>query len=224
MKPTYVQRLRIIFRKFGPTRFIGHLDVARTWERALNRAHIPMAYSQGFNQRPLMQVAAPLPLGYTSDCEIIDIWVKELLEPSELGAQIMQTMAPGIEIVSVEAVRIKQPSLQTLTREASYYVRLPFETLSSAELQQKATELLAQPEIIRQRRGKKYKGKTYDLRPLIIALAVQPDSAEPSMTMQLHLATGKSGRPDEVLASMGFDALDARIHRTAIVLAPDEGA
>src|SRR4051794_17382356 len=57
------QRLRIIFGKLGSQKYIGHLDLAKTWERILRRAQISLAYSQGFNARPKMQLAAALPLG-----------------------------------------------------------------------------------------------------------------------------------------------------------------
>jgi radical SAM-linked protein len=75
MKANYVQRLRLVFAKDGPARFIGHLDLARTLERMLNRAQIPLAYTQGYNPRPRMQLATALPLGFTSECEIADIWL-----------------------------------------------------------------------------------------------------------------------------------------------------
>lgn len=219
MQANYVQRLRIIFAKEGPTRYIGHLDLARTWERALNRANIPIAYTQGYNQRPRMQVAAPLPLGYTSSCELIDLWLREALEPAEAQRQIMSRMAPGIRVVSVEAVDLRQPALQTLTRTATYTVRFPFDALTIDQLQERVATLQARPEIMRPRRGKKNRGKTFDLKPLIIDLRVREKEGEPELWAHLHLATGRTGRPDDVVAELGLDPLDVRIHRESIVVA-----
>jgi radical SAM-linked protein len=225
MQADYVQRLRITFSKFGPTRYIGHLDLARTWERALNRAKIPMSYSQGFNSRPRMQLAAPLPLGYTSECEIVDLWLKEALEPATAAEQIMATMAPGIAITAIEAVPLSASALQTLTLEATYVATLPFEAVDSAELQRRVTDLLSQDAVIRPRRGRKYRGKTYDLRPLIIALTVIIDEeGQPALHMRLHLSSGKTGRPDELLDALGFDPLEARIHRQTLLLASEDSA
>ncbi|MFN2224368.1 MAG: TIGR03936 family radical SAM-associated protein, partial [Candidatus Promineifilaceae bacterium] len=65
MQANYVQRLRLQFAKVGPTRFIGHLDLAKALERSLNRAQNPLAYTQGYNPRPRMEFAAPLPVDLT---------------------------------------------------------------------------------------------------------------------------------------------------------------
>ncbi|MCA9981214.1 MAG: TIGR03936 family radical SAM-associated protein, partial [Anaerolineales bacterium] len=99
---TYVQRLRVTFSKTGPTRFISHLDIARTWERALNRAKIPVTYSQGFNPRPKMQFATATPLGMTSECELMDVWLDEALDTAVAHEMMMQRMAPGIEVLAVQ--------------------------------------------------------------------------------------------------------------------------
>ena len=71
MERTYVQRIRVVFSKVGATRYISHLDVARTWERILNRAKVPVDYSHGFNKRPKMQFATATALGTTSLCEVV---------------------------------------------------------------------------------------------------------------------------------------------------------
>ena len=57
------QRLRIRYAKRGTARFTSHRDFARAFERALNRAHIPMAYSSGFSPHPRISYACLL---YTS--------------------------------------------------------------------------------------------------------------------------------------------------------------
>lgn len=222
MQAEYVQRLRINYSKIGPTRFISHLDLARAWERTLNRAHIPMAYSQGFNRRPRLQMAAPLPLGYTSDCELVDIWLKEEMTPEQVAAQLTPTMPPGIVLNGIAEVALKQAALQTLTREATYRVTLPFAEVDSAEIAHRIDALLARQQVLRQRRGKKYRGKQYNLRPLILDLApAPPEDDAPVLTMRLQLSEGKAGRPDEVLAAIDLDPLAARVHRTSLTLADD---
>src|SRR5512138_1667680 len=61
-QPLTQQRIRIRFGQDGPLRYVGHHDLARTWERILRRARAPLEYSQGFNPRPRMQFAAALPI------------------------------------------------------------------------------------------------------------------------------------------------------------------
>jgi len=73
------QRLRITFAKGETLKYISHLDLARAWERALRRAGVPLAYSQGFNPRPKMAFAAALPVGYTATAEMVDILLEKPL-------------------------------------------------------------------------------------------------------------------------------------------------
>ena len=63
----------LVFYKGGLLRFVGHLDVMRTLQRALRRAEIPLCYSQGFNPHPLMGFASPLALGCTGEQELMEI-------------------------------------------------------------------------------------------------------------------------------------------------------
>lgn len=214
MNANYVQRLRLTFRKTGATRYIGHLDLARTLERSLNRAKIPIAYTQGFNQRPRMAMAAALPLGYLSECEMADIFLLERLEPEAARQQMMSKMAPGIDIWRVEEVDVSSPALQTLTAVTTYTVLL-LDPTDSVALQQRVDELLAAETIIRIRRKKEY-----DLRPLIEAITLTATEADGiQIEMCLAMMPGKTGRPDEVLLVLELDPMAARITRTNIELA-----
>lgn len=218
MQATYVQRLRLTFRKYGPARFIGHLDLARTLERALNRAQMPVTYSQGFNRRPRLSMATALPLGYTSDWELADIWLDERVEPEVARQQMMRRMAPGIEIVTVVEVPLNAPSLQSVTTESTYTATLLDPVADAAALRQKIAALLAADTVVRVREQGQ-KRKEYDLRPLIHDLRLDGTEEEAVISMRLCLEPAKTGRPDEVLLALGLDPLAARIHRTHLALA-----
>ena len=220
MQANYVQRLRLIFSKDGPARYISHLDLARTLERALNRARIPVAYTQGFNRRPRMQMATALPLGYTSEYELADILLAEKMEPEQARQQLMAKMAPGITILQTIDVPVSGPSLQSMTQSSTYRAT-PLDPVDFGELQARVAQTLAAEtlERVRERRGKK---KVYDLRPLILDLTVEKaEDGQLHIHMNLCLEPSKTGRPDEVLEALGFDPLDVRIHRTGMVLAED---
>ena len=47
------------FEKGEKLRFIGHLDLMRTMQRALRRSHLPIKYSNGFNPHIRLSFAAP---------------------------------------------------------------------------------------------------------------------------------------------------------------------
>ena len=65
--------LRIRFSKLGKIRFTSHRDVARIWERALRRAELPIAYSEGFSPRPKLSFGLALSTGYESYGEYLDV-------------------------------------------------------------------------------------------------------------------------------------------------------
>lgn len=224
MQANYVQRLRMRFSKIGPTRYVSHLDLARALERALNRARVPVSYTQGYNPRPRMQFASALPLGFTSEAELADVWLEEAMDPVQAREQIMSRMAPGIVIHEVWEVPFDAPAMQASTLETAYVALVDDvvdrvdENIDRAVLRQRVEDLLAAESVVRERRGKEY-----DLRPLILELKLKEDGESALLlTMRLLLQPGKTGRPDEVLDALGLDPLGVRVHRTKIVL--EDGA
>ncbi|NJN55442.1 MAG: DUF2344 domain-containing protein [Anaerolineae bacterium] len=217
MQADYVQRLRMRFGKGGPARYISHLDLARTLERALNRANLPVAYTHGFNRRPRLQMATALPLGYTSEYELADVLLVERVEPEQARQQLMDRMAPGIEVYQMAEVPIQAPSLQASTA-ASTYEATPLDPINEPELAAQIEGLLAAKQVLREREHKGKK-KVYDLRPLILDLHLAESDGQP-LCIQMHLLLQPSltGRPDEVLLALGLDPLAVRIHRTRMML------
>ena len=212
MQANYVQRIRLKFGKRGAARYTGHLDLARALERALNRSRLPVSYTQGYNRRPRVQFANALPLGFTSSCELADVWLQEKVDPQQARAQLADKMPPGLDLFGVWDVPLSAPAMQADTVEAVYQADLG-DLLDAETLQRRVTQLLAADEMIRERRGKKY-----DLRPLVLDLTVQDaENGAPLLTMRLSLQPGQTGRPDELLSALGVDPLDVRVHRSAIV-------
>jgi radical SAM-linked protein len=207
------QRLRIVFGKLGSQKYVGHLDLARTWERILRRAQVSLSYSQGFNARPKMQLATALPLGITSECEILDIWLERPLPVEGLAERLMAVSPPGLPIYRIEPVPLKSPALQALL-ERSVYLMTPRDPVDVADLRRRVSDLMAQPEIQRTRHD-----KVYDLRPLIYALAV---SDEGQIRAELALSAEGTGRPDELLDALGLSVGSMGVHRVEIRLRPGE--
>lgn len=208
-----VQRLRITFAKRGALKFIGHLDLAKMWERILRRAQLALAYTQGFNAHPRLQLASPLPLGITSECELLDLWL-ERAEPIEgLAARLMAVSPPDLPILKIEEVPLNAPALQTVVESAVY--RLTPRPDSAPEaisgLAERVAALLAQPQIVRTRRE-----KAYDLKPLIRALRIGADGA---LYADLYSTPSGTGRPDELLEALGYQVADFDMQRVALRLA-----
>ena len=93
-------KIRIKFRKYGVMKFIGHLDMMRYFQKAMRRAEIDIAYSEGFSPHQIMSFAAPLGVGITSDGEYLDIEVHSTRSSIESVKALNDTMVEGVEIVS----------------------------------------------------------------------------------------------------------------------------
>ena len=99
-------RYRSVFSKTKEMRFTGNLDLHRTIERLMRRANIPLAYSQGFNPRPKITLASALPLGYTSENEVMDFWLKEEFTTKKLVEMLREYSPPGIVFHSVDKIEM----------------------------------------------------------------------------------------------------------------------
>jgi radical SAM-linked protein len=206
-------RYRVVFAKTEAMRFTGHLDLYHTLERTLRRAQIPLAYSEGFNPRPRLNLGAPLPLGCTSQHEVVDLWLEQAQKPKALLQAIQHAAPPGIRFENASAVPSKQPTLQSQILSASYEVTLA-RAISPETVQHRIAAVLEAAELPRERRNKRY-----DLRPLIEALALGSDVDQAKvLRMRLSSREGATGRADEVVQALGLDPSDCRITRTALHL------
>lgn len=201
-------RIRITFAKQGALRYTGHLDLHKLWERAARRAELPLAYSQGFHPQPKMTIAAALPLGFSSRCEVIDMRLEHDVPLDGLCDKLQGTLPTGIQVFNVESVDEKSPALQTQVASAEYEVHLT-EAVDSSELKRRIDSVMESESIIRERRG-----KTYDLRPLMEELNL---SSEGKIFMRLAAREGATGRPEEVLDILGIAFEGTRIERTQII-------
>lgn len=212
--PPTRQRLRITFARGDNVRYVGHLDMVRTWERIIRRADLPIAYSEGFNPHPRLAFAAALPVGCTSDQEVLDVILSRPCDLADTWRRLDQAAPAGIAVVDLAEVPYSAPALQTQTR-ATEFVVTPSEELSVEEAQARVRSLLDRPSIERQRRD-----KTYDLRPLILDLWVETgEDGRARIVMQLKAEESGTGRPDEVASALGWDAAAVKIHRRRIFFA-----
>jgi radical SAM-linked protein len=205
-------RVRIRFSKTPAMRYTGHLDLHRAWERTFRRAGLPLAYSQGFHPQPRLNLACALPLGFTSECEILDAWLEDEASLDEVGAALAVALPPGMRIHTLETVDPHAPALQTQVLAAAYQVTLLDPLPDLGERLEKINSAESLP---RQRRG-----KPYDLRPLIEAIHPQPPDPSdlPRLTMKLSAREAATGRPEEVLAELGIGIEAARVHRVQLYL------
>src|SRR5438552_30662 len=116
------QRLRVTFSATGPLKYVAHLDMMRTWERAIRRASLPLVYTHGFSPHARISLAAPLPVGVVGRRELMDIWLEPPVAADDATQRLQSAMPPGLETLAIEEVADALPSLQSLLRAARYEV------------------------------------------------------------------------------------------------------
>jgi radical SAM-linked protein len=210
-------RIQITFSKQGALRYTGHLDLHKLWERAARRAGLPLAYSQGFHPQPKMSIAAALPLGFSSRCEVLDMRLERDIPLEGLRDRLQATLPTGIQVLSIEQTDDRGPALQTQVVSAEYEVTA-IESGFGSDLKRRIDSVMESESIIRTRRGKEY-----DLRPLIEELSLTPiplpeeEGQGVRVHMKLSAKEGATGRPEEVLDVLDIAFEETRIERTRLL-------
>jgi len=212
-----MHRLRIRFSRGQEVKFISHLDIMRLWQRALHRAGISLAYSEGFSPHPRISLAAPLPLGVTSETELMDIFCTGWVSPHLFTTTVSQQLPRGIEILQVHLIAPTLPSLQSQVRYAEYKVEVETEK-GRQEVEVALVSLLSARHIPWQHQ-RDTGPRNYDLRALINDLwLIDWHSGQASIGMRLRCDSGGAGRPEQVAAALGFSHYPHSIHRTKLIL------
>jgi radical SAM-linked protein len=208
--------MRVWFRTDDTIKYVGHLDMHRTWERAIRRAGLPLAYTQGFNPQARLQFAAALPVGFTGEGEVADVFLNQELAAEAFLERLAAALPPGVRPVRAEPVPRELPSLQSQVNGARY--RVAVET-GDDEMTfcERLAEFLQRTEAWRERR----KGKDisrYNLRPLIHDLHYTgPAQGGHGFAVTMRAEPGATGRPDELLAELGFETAPRRIVRETLL-------
>jgi radical SAM-linked protein len=195
--------------------YVGHLDLHRSWERTFRRSRLPLDYSQGFHPQPHLNLACALPVGFTSQCELLDAWLEQDLPLIKAREAIQAALPPGMEILGLESVDLRAPALQTQVLAAVYDIHFLDDI---PDLPERLQRLMSAQHLPRLRRK-----KPYDLRPLIEdAVLVSQDNIDKlKLRVELAAREGATGRPEELLAEMGVSFQDTHVHREALKLSRD---
>ena len=212
-----MQRLRVKFSRGQEVKFISHLDIMRLWQRALHRAGVSLAYSDGFTPHPRISLAAPLALGITSQAELMDVFCTNWVSPHWFTTAVGRQLPLGVEVVKVHLVSPNLPSLQSQVRQAEYKVEVATEK-GPPEVAAALTSLLSVEHFPWQHQ-RDTGPRSYDLRPLIDDLwLIDCLGGRSTIGMRLRCSGSGSGRPEQVTAALGFAQRPISMHRTILIL------
>lgn len=90
---------RLLFEKTGSAVWMSHLDLMRLFQRAFQRAELPLKHTQGYNPRPSVSIALPLSVGVDSVCELLDFDLDGVKVPcDEITERLNKTLVSGITV------------------------------------------------------------------------------------------------------------------------------
>lgn len=211
MNPITPFRVRIKFSKQGALRFIGHLDLQSLFERALSRTGLPLRYSQGFSPKIRLNIASALPLGFVSKSEYLDFWLNCPVDLNEIRELFQAALPKDLQILSIEEVENKRPSLQASVRSSVFEITIPL-SYTQEELERKFNALISKEKILFERRK-----KVIDIKPMIEFHRFERSAESTLLTLQMSSSDQVNGRPDEVLQLLDVDPADVIVERTQLI-------
>lgn len=188
------RRLRMRFSKTAALRFLSHLELINLFTRAVQRAGVPILYSNGFHPHPRFSFATATSVGISSQAEYLDLFVGGM-GAEEAMSRLNRVLPQGMRILEAVEVPLKADALTTLIAATCYRILLP--GYDPALLQQQCVQFMAHDSWVLTR-DKQGKQQSFDLRHEISKLSA--DGSE------LVLVIGR-GKPLEVAAAVtGLDS------------------
>ena len=185
-----IRKFRIRFSKTGPAKYLGHLELTRLLIRAFRRAQIPLVFSQGFHPLPRVSFGPPLPVGYESRAEFLDLQIHGPLHPDEAAQRINSVLPFGVQILEIQEISLKCPSIFDMIDKIIFIIPFPDSARISAELAQRFREAERFPVFWTR------KNRSLDLKEVVDFLSIEEGNR-----IKMVLRSNREGvmRPEEAL-------------------------
>jgi len=188
-------RVRARYAKTGRLRFTSALDLGRVFDRALRRAQLPIAYSEGFSPHPKVSFPDALPLGYASTGEYVELTFAVPLDLETVVAGLDAALPDGLSVEDAVEVSDGSPKLASLLRASLWLLEWDGAVPGLATACERLLSADALP-VARQRKGEPVE---VDLRPAVAALVADDDQR--ALRCVLH-AVEPPVRPTELLLAL----------------------
>lgn len=212
-----MHKFRFKFSKTGRAAYISHLDTMRTFQRAIARAKLPAKHTEGFNPHAYISIALPLSLGYTSDCEYMDLVLLELLPEKEIVSRMNAVLPDGVRLLGAYEQKMKAKEISA----ARFDVTLEYDSGLTDEIISGVTKLLNSESIIVLKKSKRGEVET-DIAPMIRDLSVSAEGNRLKLDAVLAAGNTVSLNPDYLLRAIERYAPRcspdfAEFHRTEVL-------
>lgn len=199
-------KVRVKFKKYGPVRFIGHLDVMRFFQKAIRRAELDIAYSAGFSPHQIMSFASPLGVGLESNGEYMDIELTTVTTSQDMIARLNAVSVPGIEILSMKELPEGAGNAMASVAAAGYTIRFREGRAPQFDYAEKIEAFMSQEQILITKETKK-STLEMDLKPGIYEFRANEDGSLYLLVDASSSGNIKPGMVIEKLVSMYGEAL-----------------
>lgn len=206
-----MSKYRIKYERSEDAKFISHLDLMRTMNRALRRAEAPLQYTQGFNPHSIMTVALPLSVGITSECEYIDITFKEDVDCKMFADKLNSVMPRGIRIIEIRNA--------DEMRAFKYIDNAIYTATFTSDVAPDCKAFADMGEAVMLKKTKSGE-KEEDIMPDIRNLNYESNGNTHTITMHINVGSSRNLKPELVMSAFekfqGIKTEDLRIHRKTV--------
>ena len=159
-----MSKLRLLFIKEAQASYISHLDLLRTFQRAFPRTELDIKHSQGYHPHPIISIVLPLPVGQSSQCELLDFEVTQETDGRGIAEKLNEGMPEGLHVL--DCYEAKRPVRELAALRAE--VTLEYDSGVPENAAQRLQELLSRRELIIQKRTKRKDMADVDIAPMIL--------------------------------------------------------
>ena len=192
--------IRMQFKKHGCMKFIGHLDIMRYFQKAIRRADIDIAYSEGFSPHMIMSFAAPLGVGLTSEGEYVDLQVNSCTSSKAAVDALNSVMVDGMEVVSFKLLPENVKNAMSSVAAADYFVKWR-EGYAPENWEEKFNAFLQKEEMLIVKKTKRSEAEV-DLKPMLYKTELR----DGGIFMQVACGSVNNLKPELVMEAFAKDA------------------
>ena len=192
--------IRMKFKKHGCMKFIGHLDIMRYFQKAIRRADIDIAYSEGFSPHMIMSFAAPLGVGLTSEGEYVDLQVNSCASSKAAVDALNSVMVDGMEVVSFKLLPETVKNAMASVAAADYFVNFR-EGYAPENWEEKFMAFLQKEEMLIVKKTKRSEAEV-DLKPMLYKAEIR----DGGIFMQVACGSVNNLKPELVMEAFAKDA------------------
>ncbi len=214
--------IRVEFFKQGNAKYISHLDLIRTIQRAARRADIPVEYSRGFNPHSKISYGPALSVGVSSSREYFDIELDGQMDGHQLVERLNAVLPAGLGVTAARYMPDRFSSLASIINAAYYTIngRVGFH---DEHLEQRLICFFSAGSILIQKTDKKGRQKQVNIVPMILGVEKKLVQNR-EVVLEVILQTGSKGNlnpahlMDAIQKEIRTPFRDIRIHREKLLV------